>query len=188
MKDRADTTIFNTAMTALLEHRNMRVCADPSLNRLRVLLYFDQDFGEILTLSGEPLESGRSLVRQFTAEELSVYRKVDLDVANTTIELSAVNEDDYASVAFGCLWNIAHSYSSDRQRVCCLISILDQGLIANLKPEWQLYESTCRLAFFRGQPNDYFANLSEVIGAVAILRLDYVASFSEFDEFIKSLY
>ena len=187
MKDRNCAAIANAAMTSLLKRQDVRARAVPSLDKLRISLGVNQNSDEILTLSSEAQEGRSSPTRQFATEEVSVHRKVDLDVANTTIELSAVEQDDYASIAFGCLWNIGQKCSSDCHRVCCFVSILDQTLIANLKPEWQFYEPTCRLAFFRGQPNDYFADLSEVVGAVAILRLDYIVSFSEFDAFVESL-
>lgn len=143
--------------------------------------------GDVLTLAGEEQGQRDSLLYESSASEHGKNRKVDHDVANTTLDFSEVSEDQYLSVAFHGLWRVARNSSPVPTDVCGLVAILDSRHIASLPPKWQVYDPTCRLAFFRGQPNDYFEDIFDVVGAAAIVQLDYPRSFSECEAFMTSL-
>lgn len=101
-------------------------------------------------------------------------RPQDIDVASTRIELSDIAQEKYASAAFHLLWRIASASHIVGSGICSLVSIMDDTIIRHVAGKWIDFEPSCSLAFFRGDPHSYFADIAEAIGANLILELDSV--------------
>ncbi len=101
-------------------------------------------------------------------------RLQDIDVACTRIELCGTAQEEYPSAAFHLRWRMASASDNIGSAVCALVTIMDDTIIRNVARKWIEFELSCSVAFFRGDPHSYFADMAETIGASLILELDSV--------------